>query len=819
MTQDAESPNNRPSAGAVMAAVEAASRAVPPAWPLDATVAVNPYLGQAGESLASTAARLERVAGAPVVMPRSWYREGIRSGWITEEDLASALAAAPSAYRPDNTASLREAAKTDGAATAALPTVAELAAEVSGTDWPALIAERIGAWAAGYFDTGQALWAAPRERGAYSAWVSHATHDLTPEIQGLSGFARRVTEAPDTAERTIRRVVAHLELPEAALETYFHRLLMTMGGWAQLGRYRLWEAELAATTDATVRDLLTIRLLWEEALYDQYATQIDARWAEIRCAHGAPLAPSADQIIDTILQEAAERAGQRRLARSLATPPAAPAEPSAADAGRAVLQAAFCIDVRSEVFRRALESLDPAIETLGFAGFFGLATEHRRFASDVAERRLPALLNPAVTTCATGPENTTADRRTRLMARAKRAWGRFKLAAVSSFAFVEAMGPVYAGKLVRDGLALSDAGAPRDPPPRFDPSLDVETRCDAAEKVLRAMSLTSGFARVVVLAGHGASVVNNPHASALQCGACGGYSGEVNARLLAGLLNEYRVREGLAERGIDIPADTVFLAALHDTTTDDVTLYDGDGPREPGMADLERVREWLDRGAMLARAERARKLPRARGGQDLPRRGRDWAELRPEWGLAGCSAFIAAPRARTAGSRLDGRAFLHDYDWRGDEGFGVLELILTAPVVVASWISLQYYGSTVAPATFGAGNKLLHNVTGGIGVVEGNGGLLRVGLPWQSVHDGERYIHEPLRLTVCVEAPTEAMTGILQRHPEVRALFDNGWLHLFALDEQGRMAWRYAGGLEWRATELASSDGQRAPDARQPALA
>ena len=134
-----------------------------------------------------------------------------------------------------------------------------------------------------------------------------------------------------------------------------------------------------------------------------------------------------------------------------------------------------------------------------------------------------------------------------------------------------------------------------------------------------------------------------------------------------------------------------------------------------------------------------------------------------------------------------------------DKSFGVLELILTAPVVVASWISLQYYGSTVAPDVFGGGNKLLHNVTGGIGVVEGNGGLLRAGLPWQSVHDGEGYAHEPLRLSVCIEAPRQAMTDVLSRHHTVRALFDNGWLHLFALDEAGRMAWRYAGDLQWAA--------------------
>jgi uncharacterized protein YbcC (UPF0753/DUF2309 family) len=146
---------------------------------------------------------------------------------------------------------------------------------------------------------------------------------------------------------------------------------------------------------------------------------------------------------------------------------------------------------------------------------------------------------------------------------------------------------------------------------------------------------------------------------------------------------------------------------------------------------------------------------------------------------------------------MEGRAFLHDYDWANDKGFGVLELIMTAPVVVASWISLQYYGSTVAPETFGAGNKLLHNVTGGIGVVEGNGGTLRAGLPWQSVHEGEAYAHDPLRLSVCIEAPREAMSEVLKKHDGVRALFDNRWLHLFALDESGRIAWRYEGDLQW----------------------
>jgi uncharacterized protein len=301
-----------------------------------------------------------------------------------------------------------------------------------------------------------------------------------------------------------------------------------------------------------------------------------------------------------------------------------------------------------------------------------------------------------------------------------------------------------------------------------------------------------------VLAGHGAEVVNNPHASGLQCGACGGYSGEVNARLLASLLNDPLVRVELTKKGIEIPQDTLFLAALHDTTSDRLTLYAEDHPSETHRDKISTAKAWFSAAGALARGERALKLPRAGNERTLKKRSRDWAETRPEWALAGCKAFIAAQRPRTFGKNLEGRAFLHDYDWRHDQGFGVLELILTAPVVVASWISLQYYGSSVAPEIFGGGNKLLHNVTGGIGVVEGNGGLLRAGLPWQSVHDGATFAHEPLRLSICIEAPRAAMTQVLEKHANVRALFDNSWLHLFALDEEGHMAWHYAGDLQWR---------------------
>jgi uncharacterized protein YbcC (UPF0753/DUF2309 family) len=112
---------------------------------------------------------------------------------------------------------------------------------------------------------------------------------------------------------------------------------------------------------------------------------------------------------------------------------------------------------------------------------------------------------------------------------------------------------------------------------------------------------------------------------------------------------------------------------------------------------------------------------------------------------------------------------------------------MTGPLVVAHWINFQYYASTVDNARYGCGNKVLHNVVGGhLGVFEGNGGDLRIGLSLQSLHDGERWVHTPLRLAAFIEASRPAIDRVLAKHPKVRELVDNEWLHLFQLDAAER---------------------------------
>ena len=463
------------------------------------------------------------------------------------------------------------------------------------------------------------------------------------------------------------------------------------------------------------------------------------------------------------------------------------------------------------------------VETIGFAGFFGFPIEYVPIGRSTGGAQCPVLLKPAFVVCeeVAGASDAELDRilgLRLLRRRTAKAWKAFKLSAVSSFTYVETAGLLFAGKLIGDGAGLTRTVS--DPNtdgldrqvigrigPRLEPRVidgrttgfDAEQRIVMAEAMLRAMSLTENFARLVLLTGHGSTTVNNPHASGLDCGACGGHTGEANARVAAAILNDRHVRTGLAGLGIVIPDDTWFLGCLHDTTTDDVRIFGADQLSGSHATDLARVREDLARASSLARAERALLLGIGKGeniDRAVKARSRDWAQVRPEWGLAGNAAFIAAPRERTRGLDLGGRAFLHDYDWRKDDEFGVLELIMTAPMVVASWINLQYYGSTVNNRAFGSGNKVLHNVVGQLGVLEGNAGDLKVGLPWQSVHDGARFVHEPLRLNVFIEAPEESLNSTIASQKGVRQLVDNGWVHLFRLDDDSKVR-RYRGDLSW----------------------
>jgi uncharacterized protein YbcC (UPF0753/DUF2309 family) len=821
------------------AAIAAACDRIAPLWPLRHFVAVNPFLGFTDRSFGAACATLRRVAKADMLMPRAFYREAVASGFIDDGDLSGALAAMPSgAAAPASFAALKRALASDPAPSkvtgAVVATVAEVLDRLASGDRhasrTAFMIDEISKWCAAFFDEGQAGWRLPtRGMPPYAAWRASMRHDRNPEAMGINGFRAAVAAMPDDPGEAIAAVVQALGIPARAIEDYLFRALFDVGGWAAYARYRVWDNALHGRDDDTLVQLLAIRLVWGYALFVQRDdAAFRAAWAEAMAA--AATRPADDRLggdpdlaADLIFQQAYEAAYQRRLLARLAQHAAGPAAEPAAR--RPSVQAAFCIDVRSEVLRRALETVCPDARTIGFAGFFGFPIEYVPIGRSTGGAQCPVLLKPAFVVCeevkgASGEEEAPILGLRLSRRRAWKAWKEFKLSAVSSLAYVEAAGLLSAWKLIGNAARLTRPvqdpntdGLDRSAIAHIGPRLDARDvggratgfteaqRLDMAEAVLRAMSMTQGFARLVLLAAHGSTSVNNPHASGLDCGACGGHSGEANARVAAAILNDPAVRTGLEGRGISIPHDSWFLAALHDTTTDEVRLFDADEVPPGHRDEFARLQDRLAQASVLARRERAALLG-ITGAPPVDRkviaRSRDWSQVRPEWGLAGNAAFIAAPRARTRGLDLSGRVFLHDYDWTKDAGFGVLELIMTAPMVVASWINLQYYGSTVNNRMFGSGNKTLHNVVGQLGVLEGNGGDLKVGLPLQSVHDGERFVHAPLRLNVFIEAPETEIDHVIARHEGVRPLVDNRWVHLFALADEGRTIRRYAGALGWQ---------------------
>lgn len=477
-------------------------------------------------------------------------------------------------------------------------------------------------------------------------------------------------------------------------------------------------------------------------------------------------------------------------------------------------QVVTCIDDREESLRRHLEELEPRLETFGAAGFFGVAMDFRGLDDAHHMALCPVVVTPSHEV-EEHPHEDDLPMHQRRMAR-RRLWARLMhslsvgsrslfrgqvLTALGTAAAIpmtsRVLFPRASGRLRQ---RLSERLLPR-PRTRLRSAREADAEAESSErgkllgfsvteKVDRSMSLLQGiglvnrFAPLIVMLGHGSTSQNNPHASAYDCGACGGQRGGPNARLSAKMLNRPEVRTGLRARGIDVPETTWFIGGMHDTASDAITLYDTDhvpGHATEALAELGRL---FDQARALDAHERCRRFESAprnatpeQALRHVEARAEHLAEPRSECGHATNAICIVGRRAITRGLFLDRRAFLASYDPMSDHDDSILERTLLAVGPVGAGINLEYFFSYVDNQRYGCGTKLPHNVTGLLGVMNGHASDLRTGLPWQMVE-----IHEPVRLLTIVEATPEQLLAVAERQPVVRELVVNRWIQLVSVD-------------------------------------
>jgi uncharacterized protein YbcC (UPF0753/DUF2309 family) len=599
-------------------------------------------------------------------------------------------------------------------------------------------------------------------------------------------------------------------------EDFIKESLSYLPGWAGYVKWRtVWRnpASSVDTTPVTLVDFVAVRLIITTLL-----------WPEATLKKDNCIASTVQNPLIKNMEVLEKKYSQSLLQKILSHHGKEQDGPKT----RPDAQLVFCIDVRSEPFRHCLEKTGH-YETFGFAGFFGLPVRIHNYNTGESSDSCPVLLKPRydiheIPTLQSLPCVKRNRYGQEKINRIKHAYQDLKYNFSTPFSLVETLGawcgitmlartlaPVYSAKFT------SWLGK------KIMPTVDTQpivtlNKGDSlsgvapaeqvlyAEAVLRIMGLTDNFAKIVLFCGHGSTTQNNPYASGLDCGACGGNHGGSNAKVLAAILNRQFVRASLYDRGIIIPADTQFIAAEHNTTTDAVVIYPRDNENEVHADLIKNIQVNLLAAQTMNSNNRCKTFGESHHKNPIhatQKRSHDWSEVRPEWGLARNAAFIIGPRRLTKSIDLQGRCFLHSYEWDQDENGTSLETIMTAPMVVAEWINTQYLFSTLDNVAYGSGSKITHNVTAKIGVMQGNGSDLMHGLPLQSVMmtDEESY-HEPQRLLTVIYAPRTKINPIIERQEILKTLFFNGWVKLIAIEPEQNQAYELDRQGQWHLITL-----------------
>ncbi len=662
-----------------------------------------------------------------------------------------------------------------------------------------------------FLDLGSAPWPMPgRERGLLGVLRRLARSPLGVPEPWLGGFAKSLGGDETTAMSIIIGCLERRGDAETGWPSIIHDAIFALPGYAgMIHRLEHNPAECAEGVKVSLTDYLAARLVIEEhalldvthRLFGQRATL-----ANLATSLSSVPAPVTRRLWNEDLaafQDAYEEDYVRSLVGAMATLDEAPL-PLPKETN---VHFFCCIDDRCESIRRHIEECVPRTETIGSAGFFGVALKHRAPLSVDETASCPAPVTPEKRVSEElPPDQRLALERSRRRGRvfraiagpdASRRAGGGLLASFANFAtaprtLVRLLFPELFVEPSHDFEGTRLVYAKDEDPQGFTP----EEQANLVYRNLANVGLLRGFGRWALIVGHGSMAVNNPFLSGYQCGACGGQRGGINARVFCAFANDPENRERLAELGAEIPAETIFVPGEHDTALDEIRWFGLDDMEAERREEFEPIREALEIALARNARERARRfddialdLPDDEAVARVRRRCADFAETRPEYNHATNAACIIGRRQLTRGLFLDRRPFLVSYDPSLDDERGsTLERLMAAPLPVCAGISHEYFFSTMDPQRWGCGSKLPHNVQGLLGVSNGADGDLRPGL-WSQTTE----IHEPVRLVTIIDAEPEAIHGVLERLPAVKHYAVNAWIHLFARSPSGRGFFRWVG--------------------------
>jgi hypothetical protein len=723
-----------------------------------------------------------------------------------------------------------------------------------GTDMDLLIHPPLIRLVGAYLDQGIAYWPMPqREDGLLKAArkiMSQAFAIFPEHLVGVrAAFLRQEFGSMD-AEAVVLDALEQLAVPPEQWEEFITEELLALRGWA--GMVRMLENDVTLAPHDRIRcsimEFLALRLTYTlEALKSIAGDTSSWRAIKLPAPRFDPLTHVArmfdvsqllgisssafmalteedlarlDQEIlacnETERRRLLHLAYERRHERSILIPLARHRSMPRIlrNSNRLIAQVVFCIDEREESIRRALEEVDPSIETVGAAGFFGVAINYAGMDDADGVSLCPIVVKPShsVNEVPVGEHAHLHEQRQGL----RRAWARVArngfissrtlvrgwistacLGFLSLFPLaLRVLTPLAYGRFIKglnraflpepktEFTFMRDDSASRDATTGLMRGFTTEEQAECVYGVLGPAGLHKGHARLVVILGHGSTSLNNPYESAYCCQACGGRTGAPNARLFALIANRPEVREALRAKGVVIPEDTWFLGGYHDTCNEDIHFFDVDLLPETHYGDLVRVHQSLDKARTLNAHERTRRF--AAAGRDITpelglrhvqERAEHIGEPRPEYGHCTNAVTFVGRREITQGLFMDRRAFLVSYDATKDPSNEALALVVGAALPVCCNISLDYFFSAVDNYVYGSGTKLPHNITGLVGVMNGYQGDLRTGLPAQAVE-----IHEPVRLLFIVETTPERLMSVIKADDELNEVVCNKWIRLATMD-------------------------------------